>query len=127
MKVAASAVLEQLDAAGVLSQSLSLEEREASVVGRLPLMVIGQLRADERFAEGPLYKLHADVGEDLTEFRSYRGTLGRGSLQIVIDKETGRFYADVDAFNPYADLVNFVGHSSEVVAGVWRKLRRRRA
>ena len=57
-----------------------------------------------------------DVGAKLTDFRSYRGVLGKGSLQIVLDKETGRFYADCDKFNIYEDLVNIFGHSfGEVV------------
>jgi hypothetical protein len=86
------------------------------------LSAIRALRADGRFAEGMLYGLHTDVGEDLTDFRSYRGTFGRGSLQIVIDKRTGAFYADIDQWNPYADVVNWVGHAfGEVVPHWFRK------
>jgi len=79
--------------------------------------LLSQLRNDDRFAEGVFYGLHRDVGHALVDFRSFRGVLGEGSLQLVIDKETGRFYADVDRWNPYADVVNFIGHTGEVIAG----------
>ena len=90
---------------------------------QLIVEVLSHLRADDRFKEGLFYGLHRDVGHALTDFRSFRGALGEGSLQIVIDKETGRFYADVDKWNPYADVVNFIGHTCEVIAGCYSRWR----
>lgn len=86
--------------------------------------IFRELRKDARFREGLLFGLHTNVGRKLTDFRSYRGAFGRGSLQLVIDRETGKCYADVDGWNPYADLIGFVAHSGEVI-GHW--LRRRPA
>lgn len=114
-------VLEQIRKADLDGYLAEFETTETSIHGFVPTpslpALLAQLRKDNRFAEGLFYGLHRDVGQALTDFRSFRGVLGEGSLQIVIDKETGRFYADVDKWNPYADVVNFLGHTGEVVAG----------
>jgi len=117
---------DQLIKAGYSKHAKSIFVEGKTVTGTFDLEIIPLLEADERFANGPLHGLHADVGEDRTDFRSYRGTLGEGSLQLVIDRKTGRFYADIDEWNPYADVVNWVGHAfGEVVphffAKFWRK------
>lgn len=88
---------------------------------QLPNFLITMRARKEDFAEGVLFGLHLDVGDELTDFRSFRGKFGKGSMQIVLDKRTGRFYADVDLWNPYADLVNFVGHTGEVLANWFRR------
>lgn len=125
-------VLTQLQAAGYTPyvRSLQLTAQEEGWRGRMDLRVIDVLRRDNRFTEGFFYGLHADVGENLTEFRSFRGKIGPGSMQIVIDQRTGQFYVDVDKFDPYQDLANACGHLfGEVVpdyAGrVWGWLKRR--
>ncbi len=100
---------------------------ECGVTGHIREDVLPLLTADVRFATGDLYQLHRDVGDHLTEFRSYRGALGSGSLQMVIDTRTGRFYADIDRFNPYADLVNILGHTfGEVLPHFFNHLFRRK-
>jgi hypothetical protein len=76
----------------------------------------------ERFALGGLHHLHPEVGEHRWDFRSYRGTFGPGSLQLVVDYQTGRFYADIDLWNPYQDVVNWIGHSAEVVGPRLKRL-----
>lgn len=113
----------QLIAAGVLSHLYELELFPTSVRGWSYPALLFALRADPRVVEGMLHGLHPEVGEVRTDFRSYRGTFGKGSLQIVVDCRTGRFYADVDQWNPYADVVNWVGHAGEVIAGWWRRWR----
>lgn len=83
-----------------------------SVSGHCELrMVAHVLRRDPRFHEGSLHYLHVDVGTRRTDFRSYKGMVCRGSLQVVVDLATGRFYADIDGWNPYQDLVNWFGHA----------------
>lgn len=126
MKTIAAEALEQLGRAGYLPYVLSYEERPNGIHGRVMLALVPLLQSDERFASGCLYGLHTDVGDCLTDFRSYNGSLGRGSMQVVIDKQTGRFFADVDAHNPYQDVVRFMGHAfAEVVPHFVMKLFRR--
>jgi hypothetical protein len=75
------------------------------------------------FAHGILYGFHTDVGRNLTDFRSYTGTFGNGSLQIVMDWNTGYFYSDVDRFNPYQDVINAFGHLfGEVLPHLFRRI-----
>lgn len=81
-----------------------------------------QLVADGSFAKGALYGFHINEvpGGNLTDIRSYTGTFGDGSLQIVVSANSLNFYADVDRFNPYQDLVNFFGHTFlEVLPGLF--------
>jgi hypothetical protein len=117
----ASDVLDQLGAAGLRDYLLVQTAKDGAVTGRMRIAAINKLKADPRFQQGPLHGLHVDVGTNRTEFRAHRGELGPGSLQIVIDKTTGRFYADIDRASPYSDLVGFVWHSGEVIAGWFRK------
>jgi hypothetical protein len=118
----------QLEKAGLTPYLLDADpsSHEYAVTGRFRVTAINALRADTRFASGLLYQLHRDVGQHLTEFRAHPGELGQGSLQIVIDKTTGRFYADLDKYNPYTDLVNSIGHAfGEVIPGWLKKMFRR--
>jgi hypothetical protein len=81
------------------------------------------LKNDPNFANGWLYGFHRDVGDNLADFRSFTGTFGDGSLQIVMDRYTGNFWIDVDRFNPYQDVVNFFGHAFvEVLPNLFKKL-----
>jgi hypothetical protein len=84
-----------------------------------------RLAMDERFAQGPLHHLHSDVGDDLTDYRAYHGAFGKGSLQIVVDRSTGRAYADVDRWSPYGDVAGFLGHTGEVIGGFFTRLFRK--
>ena len=98
---------------------------DTSVTGVLNLDAIAMLDADPRFARGGLHHLHVEVGKHRTEFRAHPGEIGTGSLQIVIDTQTGRFYADIDKFSPYTDGVNVIGHTfGEVVPGWLKKIGR---
>lgn len=101
-----------------------------SVSGTISLFALRKLEADPRFKSGPLHLMHGEVGAHRTEFRADPGELGDGSLQIVIDKKTGHFHADVDKFSPYVDLFGFGGHALiEVLPYIVKKLwpwRRRR-
>lgn len=84
--------------------------------------VYDQLVADGSFAKGALYGFHINEvpGGNLTDIRSYTGTFGDGSLQIVVSANSLNFYADVDRFNPYQDLVKFFGHTFlEVLPGLF--------
>jgi hypothetical protein len=96
-------------------------------MGIAPLGLATRLQQDARFANGVFYQLHRkDFGPDaaLTEFRSYRNTLGKGSLQIVFDQKTGAVYADIDGHNPYEDVVSIIGHNVTVLKNWFRKRRR---
>jgi hypothetical protein len=117
----ATDILAQLQGAGLTDYIAELDpsHAESAVHGRMRVDVVARLSTDARFASGVLYQLHRDVGANLTEFRAYPGEIGDGSLQIVIDKTTGRFYADIDRFNPYADVVNAGGHAFVEVLPNW--------
>jgi hypothetical protein len=123
----------QLQQAGYLDAftSLSVSEDGSHLMGRVPCDIVDALILDARFANGVFYQLHRDdfdPGADLTEFRSYNGTLGKGSLQLVIDRRTGACYADVDKFNPYQDVVRIIGHTfGEVIPNWFRRRTRRNA
>lgn len=115
-----SAVQQQLEASGYFPEMFTaklIEERAVS--GRVRLLMVDQLRKDARFAKGGLHRLHPEVGKNRIDFRAWSGTFGKGSLQIVIDKKTGRCHCDIDLFNPYQDVVNIVGHAYEVLKGWW--------
>lgn len=114
--------IRQLGRAGYLNCLTDIEPGQGIVRATFDLALIGKLRDDGRFASGILYRLHTDIGHDLIDFRSFAGAFGKGSLQIVIDKKTGKFYADVDKYNVYQDLVGLFGHAfGEVLPYVWRR------
>lgn len=118
-------VARQLHEAGLDEFIRDVVLEPASIRGVLGMRGVVQLRDDPRFAEGGLHALHADVGTPRTEFRSYRGCCGPGSLQIVVNLQSGAFYADVDAWNPYADAVNWLGHAFGEVIPNWLTRKRR--
>jgi hypothetical protein len=64
--------------------------------------------------------LHAeDVGKPRIEFRSRDGVLVKGdsrSLQVVINLRDGRFYADLDLYNPHENLGGLLKHN---IVEVW--------
>lgn len=118
--------VDQLQSAGYLRKVRGIEIDGKNVSGYFPLHVIADLQTNPNFASGLLHGLHPEVGNDRTDFRSYRGTFGPGSLQIVIDKKTGRFHADTDEWNPYEDVVSYLGHAfGEVVPNFFKKLKRK--
>lgn len=120
--VLASRALTALEAGGYLTFVRAISLSGHGWRGTFDLGVLPRLRSDPRFASGCFYGLHTDIGDDLCDFRSYNDTLGPGSLQLVIDQHTGRFWADVDRYNPYQDLVRFLGHAfGEVVPHFARK------
>lgn len=88
-----------------------------------PGYIDASFRSSEDYASGILYGFHTDVGRNLWDYRSFTGTFGSGSLQVVMDRTTGQFHIDVDQFNPYQDVVNFVGHAFvEVLPNLFRKI-----
>jgi hypothetical protein len=114
-------VLDQLERAGYLRYLLVRSATEKAVRGTMNLAIVAELWRDGRFAQGALHYLHEDVGTHRMDFRSYRGAFGKGSLQIVLDWKTGECYADIDSWNPYEDVVSWVGHAGEVVRGWLRR------
>jgi hypothetical protein len=69
---------------------------------------------DQSFTTGPLFGFHREIlvaGTDTISYRSYNGTYGPGSLQIVINTSTGYAHIDVDNYNPNQDLVSLFGHA----------------
>lgn len=122
MRPTATAIVERLERADLLRWVKGgLELGDCCVYGWFELRAVVQLRKDKRFTEGGLHHLHKDVGLNRTEFRSDTGKLLSGSTQIVVDLTTGRFYADVDRFNPYQDAANNVGHALLEVLPGWMK------
>lgn len=115
-------VVQQLAAAGLLGYLTRVDLTETTVRAIAVPGLLTTLQQDRRFAAGGLHLLHGDVGDNRRDFRSYRGTFGKGSLQIVLDATTGAFYADVDQWNPYADVVNYIGHGGEVVGNFTKRL-----
>lgn len=111
----------QLGAAGILKYLTPIAVTDRMITASAAphhTLIIQQLLTDERFANGPLHRLHVDVGLNRRDFRAFRGALGtehKGSLQVVIDEITGNFYADIDKWNPYEDAVSWLGHTFEDV------------
>jgi hypothetical protein len=66
------------------------------------------------FRRGPLHSRHKDIGGKRLDFRSDRGSLGPGSMQVVFSRLTGVVFIDMDEFNPYEDVASFLGHAREV-------------
>lgn len=66
------------------------------------------------FRRGPLHSSHKDIGGKRLDFRSDRGSLGPGSMQVVFSRLTGVVFIDMDEFNPYEDVASFLGHAREV-------------
>lgn len=113
--------IRQLRAAGYFDMLTKIETLKAGLYGVMDLAVVPRLLADARFAHGIFYGLHTNVGQDLYDFRSHTGTFGKGSLQIVLDKKTGRAWCDVDGWSPYSDVVGVIGHLfRDVLPGWWR-------
>lgn len=119
-------VFAQLQDAGYAQLLTAWSLNGDTLVGTATPAFLARLRADDRFANGVFYGLHRDVGTDLADFRSYNGVLGPGSVQIVIDTNTLAVYADCDRFNPYEDVVRFLGHTGEVLGDGIRRLFRRK-
>jgi hypothetical protein len=127
--------LSRINGAGVLGQLIdaglgnyiilgSVRIDGHGVRGVFDLAVLNVLRSHPDFQEGIWHLLH-DVGERPTEFRSYNGALGKGSLQIAMSQVTGEFEADVDRYNTQ-DVVNIFGHLfGEVVPNKLRQWFRR--
>lgn len=111
----------QLEAAGCLPFLRDVLVSQFTVAAIAQLALVAKLRADTRFMSGIFFGLHRDVGDDLMDFRSFRGALGKGSLQIVLDKKTGRLYADVDRYSAYQDVVNVIGHLFGEVVPHWAR------
>ena len=116
-----SAVDWQIWNSGYEDYILSMTWTGKGYEGRMSPGVFDWLKDDPNFANGVLYGMHRDVGDNLRDFRSYSGTFGDGSLQIVMDQHSGRFWIDVDRFNPYQDVVNFFGHAFVEVLPNWFK------
>ena len=72
------------------------------------------------FRKGRLHNSHKDVGPARVDYRSFRGALGSGSMQIVISTTTRVVFIDMDRFNPYEDLASFIGHAWEVARNRFR-------
>ena len=71
------------------------------------------------FRKGRLHNRHKDVGPARIDYRSFRGALGSGSMQIVVSRTTGAVFIDMDDFNPYEDLASFIGHAWEVARNLF--------
>lgn len=115
------AVIVQLARAGYLATDF---KRDGPAV-RLTLdgTLRERLDVDARFLHDPIFKANhvRDVGTPARGYRALRGTFGPGTVQVVVNSETGAAYADIDSWNPAEDVVGAVGHLVEVVSGWWRR------
>lgn len=103
-----------------LMTDVVLESRGLNAYGSPGL--IHELESNKKFKEGWLHGLHVNVGKHRRDFRSIKGSFGRGSLQVVIDNRTYRMYADIDKDSPYDDVVSFVLHSKDVIRNWFRRI-----
>lgn len=129
-------VLARIHQAGYGKYLTNVDVQTKAVYADIALVALSamltQLREDKRFKQGNLHavspnkrrKLHKDVGKNLTEFRSHTNEIGKGSMQYVIDVQTGRFYADIDKASPYTDVWSQIVHTGEVIEGFWGKVKR---
>lgn len=84
--------------------------------------LVARLRSDARFQAGLFVPYHAEIGVPRIEFRSHRGVIPKGSLQICINPETGRCYVDIDKHPATSDVVGFLGHFfGEVIPSRFRR------
>lgn len=62
------------------------------------------------FGRGHMKAVGATKSKDAFDFRSNRGVVGRGSLEVMINSTNSRGYADVDRFNFYGGLAPATAH-----------------
>ena len=105
----------QLEAAGIAGYLTSPRLETKSVYAQADTAMVARLQAHPSFKQGLFHGLHPDVGTHRVDFRGHRKEFGEGSLQIVMDRKTLKFYADVDAWSAYEDVVGFIGHTGEVI------------
>ena len=110
----------QLTRCGALAYLKNVKILGPAVYADADLQIIDALKADKSFLAGIGHLLHGDVGDDRCDFRSIRGSFGKGSLQIVVSKQTWKLYADIDMFSPYDDVLGFFGHIGEVLK-FWKR------
>lgn len=123
LKLPGGEVMSQVRRAGASPHLLNTNVREQSVYADVRDMasLMAALAQNGNMQQGALHRLHEDIGQKRTEFRGFKNAFGEGSLQIVLGLDTNRFYADVDKFSPYEDVVGIVGHSVEVIAHFFKK------
>lgn len=119
-------VLQQILAAGLYPflQDCDISDDGASVDGIASALILDNLDNNAYFLRGPLSALHPEIGTPRRDYRSLQGKYGPGSLQCVINPVTLKVHLDIDRYNPYHDLVRWVGHTGEVLKGWWPFRRR---
>lgn len=107
-------------------QDCEVSADSRSVDGIARPLLCDVLARDDRFLSGPLSALHPEIGSPRCDYRSLQGKFGPGSLQVVVNPETLRCHLDIDRYNPYHDLVRWIGHTGEVAGNWFRRMVRRR-
>ena len=111
-----------IEASGTLPFLTGLTWRERGYYGKVKDVKVFAAYLQSRlhignegiFRRGFLHSRHKDIGPERLDFRSDRGSLGAGSLQVVFSRLTGVVFIDMDEFNPYEDIASFFGHAGEV-------------
>lgn len=119
---------EQFEASGTLPFITDLTWHERGFYGKVKDIAAFTLFLEARldigstgiFRRGLLHGEHKDIGPKRLDFRSDRGSLGPGSMQVVFSRLTGVVFLDVDLYNPYEDIFSFIGHASEVLRNRYR-------
>lgn len=117
------AVADALDRLGLSDQFSDLEDDDPrTLYGYVDQELVSRLKADHRFQYLIFVPYHKEIGVPRVEFRSHRGVLEKGSLQICINPDTDRCCIDIDRYPATSDVAGLIGHFfGEVVPGWFRR------
>ena len=117
----------QLEAAGIAAYLTEPRLETKSVYAQTDVSLVAMLTAHPSFKRGIFHGCHPDLGpaKYRVDFRAHRKEFGKDhSLQVVMNKQTGKFYADLDLYSFYEDLAGAFGHTFLEVLPNWFRRKR---